>query len=47
MIAISIDIKNAFNSIDWGEIKNTIRRNRFPGYLCRVIESYLSEKKIV
>lgn len=27
VIAISLDIKNAFNSIEWGEIRKTVKRN--------------------
>lgn len=46
VLAISLDIQNAFNSIEWGEIHNAIKRKGFPGYLQQIIRSYLSDRKI-
>lgn len=31
VIAVSLDIKNAFNTIEWGEINKAIKRKKFPG----------------
>lgn len=33
VIAVSIDIKNAFNTIEWGEIRKAIKRKQIPEYL--------------
>lgn len=46
VVAISPDIKNAFNSLEWGEINYTLRRGKFPFYLRNIIYSYLNERKI-
>lgn len=47
-LAIGLDIANAFNSIPWRQIRRAILwRKRFPIYLCRMIEAYLSERCIV
>ncbi|CAL1685118.1 unnamed protein product [Lasius platythorax] len=43
---ISLDIKNAFNSIPWSVIRRALRRKGFPAYLCRVVDSYLSDRRI-
>lgn len=47
VIAVSMDIKNAFNTIEWAEIKREMSRRDFPGYIQRIIGSYLSDRKIV
>lgn len=33
VIAVSLDIRNAFNTIKWGEIKNAIKRKKLPACL--------------
>lgn len=45
-IAVSLDIKNAFNSIPWDRIIIAMERKGFPMYLRNIIRSYLSERSI-
>lgn len=40
-IAISLDIRNAFNSIPWITIRNAL-----PWYLRRIIDSYLQDRRV-
>lgn len=45
VLAVGLDI--AFNSIPWKSISKTLRwRKRFPHYLCRAIDAYLSNRWI-
>lgn len=46
VIAVSLDIRNAFNSLPWSVINEAMVRKRFPVYLCRIIAGYLSEKYV-
>lgn len=46
VIAISLDIKNAFNSIPWACIRGALYWKRFPRYLKRILHSYLSNRYI-
>lgn len=45
-LAVSLDIANAFNSLQWGDIRRALREKRIPEYICRVIDSYLSNRYI-
>lgn len=45
-VAVSLDIKNAFNSIPWVVIRNALLKKRYPWYLRRIIGDYLSERKV-
>lgn len=46
-VGISLDISNAFNSIPWRVIRRQIRwRKKFPIYLCRIVDAYLSNRWI-
>lgn len=45
-IAVSIDIKNAFNSLPWDVIRNALRRKRFPDYIRRIVDNYLQDRSI-
>lgn len=47
MIAIGIDIQNAFNFIQWSEIKRVLKNKEFPDYLQKIIANYLSDRAIV
>lgn len=47
MLAVSIDIANAFNSLPWQSIKIALSRHGIPSYLRRIIEDYLSNREIV
>lgn len=45
-IVISLDIKNAFNSILWNEIVLALEPKNVPGYLC-AIRAYLSNRSAI
>ena len=43
-VAAALDVRNAFNSLRWEDDLNTLRdRFRVPGYLLRIMQSYLSD----
>ncbi|XP_046742525.1 uncharacterized protein LOC124409153 [Diprion similis] len=46
-IAVSLDIANAFNSVPWETIRAALRRKGIPGYLRRIVGSYLSSREVV
>lgn len=46
VLAISLDIANAFNSLPWCHIKRALDRHAIPTYLKKVIENYLSDRWI-
>lgn len=43
---ISIDVKNAFNSIEWEDIVDALRARKIPGYLVDIIDDYLNERHV-
>lgn len=43
---VSLDIKNAFNSIPWRVVRRALRHKGLPDYLRRIIDSYLSDRVI-
>mgnify|MGYP002715720324 CR=1 FL=1 len=45
-IAVSIDVKNAFNSVPWSTIRDGLVSKSVPDYLVSVIGSFPSERKI-
>lgn len=45
--AVSLDIKNAFNSISWKRILQEIELKQVPNYLRKIIRSYLSQRTLV
>lgn len=45
-VAVSLDIRNAFNSIPWVTIRNALLRKRYPWYLRRIINSYLQDRRV-
>lgn len=45
-IAVALDIRNAFNSIQWRVIRRVLRRQGYPSYIRRIIDAYLSERDI-
>lgn len=47
VIAVSLDIKNAFNSVPWSAIRLALLRRGFPEYLRRIIDSYLHDRMIM
>ncbi|KMQ92346.1 reverse transcriptase [Lasius niger] len=44
--AISLDIRNAFNSVPWRVIRGALRHKGFPPYIRRILDSYLSDRFI-
>jgi len=46
VIAVSLDIKNAFNSLAWGVIRWSLERKGFPAYIRRTIDHYLHERVV-
>lgn len=46
IIVISLDISNAFNSLPWHTIISELKKKKMPSYLCRIIESYFTERYI-
>ncbi|XP_072755734.1 uncharacterized protein [Anoplolepis gracilipes] len=45
-LAISLDIRNAFNSVPWATIRRTMIRKNFPPYIRHMVDSYLYERSI-
>jgi hypothetical protein len=45
-VMVCLDISNAFNSIPWKVIMNAMKKKELPGYLIRIISSYLSNRYI-
>jgi len=41
---VSLDIRNAFNSVGWGVVYAALVRMDFPPYIQRVLDSYLSDR---
>lgn len=46
-ILITIDVKNAFNSAPWVKIIEAMEEMKISPYLIKIIQNYLSERKIV
>ncbi|XP_041969323.1 uncharacterized protein LOC121726158 [Aricia agestis] len=46
VLVVSLDISNAFNTLPWETIKEALRYHRVPGYLCRLVGDYLSERSV-
>jgi len=44
-VAVALDIKNAFNSIEWFHIISALETWEVPEYLMRVCRSYLSDRR--
>lgn len=44
---VSLDIKNAFNSISWLDFISTLCKRNVPPYLIRIMKSYLSDRYLV
>lgn len=45
-IAISLDIKNAFNTLPWDKIKEALSYHKIPEYMRRIIDNYLTNREI-
>lgn len=46
MVAVSLDVENAFNSIPWAVINEALKRKGFPMYIVDIIKNYLSHRFI-
>lgn len=46
-VLVALDVKNAFNTLSWGKIREEIKRRQLPGRLQELIWDYLAERKIV
>jgi len=47
VVAVSLDISNAFNSIPWSTIVDALVEADFPNYLVRILKSYLSDRMLL
>lgn len=47
VIAVGIDISNAFNSLPWRVIRRAMMTMGFPSYLYKIISEYLRNRRIV
>lgn len=43
---VTLDVANAFNSANWLKIRQALETKKIPHYLIRIIQSYLSERKL-
>jgi len=43
VLAVSLDIKNAFNSLSWAAIRWALERKKFPDYLRRVLDFFQTD----
>lgn len=46
VLAVSLDISNAFNSLPWDRIKDSLRWHGIPRYLINVVSDYLRDRWI-
>jgi len=46
-LVVKLEIRNAFNSADWGRTLEALRSYNIPEYLLNVVHSYLSKRELV
>ena len=46
-ILVTIDVKNAFNSLNWNVVRKALRNANVPLYLRGIVNSYLSDRKLI
>lgn len=46
VLAVSLDIANAFNTLPWSCIRQALKYHQVPCYLCQTIEDYFDERFI-
>lgn len=46
-LAISIDIANAFNSIEWKKIMRSLKFKKLPEYITNIIRNYLNQRVVI
>ncbi|KAL4154115.1 hypothetical protein QTP88_001948 [Uroleucon formosanum] len=44
---LTMDVKNAFNSAPWLDTMNALRGKEVPLYLCRLVDDYISDRRII
>ncbi|XP_063367024.1 uncharacterized protein LOC134655491 [Cydia amplana] len=44
LLAVSLDIANAFNTLPWSCIREALKYHKVPPYLCQIVGAYLSER---
>ncbi|CAH2208808.1 jg14054, partial [Pararge aegeria aegeria] len=47
VLAVSLDIANAFNTLPWSCIRDALVYHRVPNYLRHVIEAYLADRAVI
>lgn len=47
VVAVSLDIQNAFNSLPWSVVLAQLHRKGIPAYLIKIIRGYFSERSII
>ncbi|CAK1599205.1 unnamed protein product [Parnassius mnemosyne] len=47
VLAVSLDIANAFNSMPWSCIREALRYHRVPTYLRRIVGDYLTDRAVI
>lgn len=46
-VAVSLDVRNAFNTAPWRRIDAALREKKVPSYLIRLIRSYFQDRSIL
>lgn len=46
VVAVSLDIHNAFNTLPWPKIRKALRTKGFPLYLRKMIDHYLYQRSV-
>lgn len=46
-VVVCLDVRNAFNSLEWTTIFQVLERKRFPTYLIRLIQEYFVGRKVI
>ena len=47
VLAVSLDIANAFNTLPWTCIREALRYHRVPNYLRQVVGAYLTDRAVI
>lgn len=48
VLLATFDIRNAFNSLRWADVRKALSTNfRVPGYLLRILQNYLSDRTLI
>ncbi|XP_055585168.1 eukaryotic translation initiation factor 3 subunit D-like [Uranotaenia lowii] len=44
---VTLDVRNAFNSVSWAAIASSLIKMRIPKYLCKLVEIYFQNRKLL